>query len=755
MVGDLLGNLSHLNRFAVLNNHNPFGGTVSPFHLVYDDSSSGQFFFSRHTDGPGSLNSFVGEPNAGVWMLTMTDDALGRTGRVDNLTLRIEPARYLTNDVNGSVLANQWVYYFVDVPPEAVKLTVTLSQISGPLNLYLKRDAPPTTTDFDKAALINPPGGSLSLGLGDVPPLNAGRYFIGVFNPNAVTVTFTIRADLQLDLTPKATGDFLSTDTPTFLRDDAISRSSIFVPIARQVVDLRVGVRIDDARASDLVLHLVSPQGTRVLLTENRGGTNTAGYGISELLSTNTAPIFTNSFENAKPTNYFAGDVVDGWKVVQNVVSIRSDRTVAFDGTNALILRGGHIARVLPTTARRSYQLNFVYWLNPGQPNGIVSWWPAVGGSATDISGGHTAAMNAVGIVPGEVDQAFSFDGVSSVFTAPDAAAFDLTGDYTFEFWVNPDPLQNPFANIMRKEEPLGTNGFGIEMDGATNSNFYYAGWKNSSSSPGNECWTTAGFQLTPGVWQHLAGVKSNATRLVYINGIPVGSATCVGTTNAVNVNNAPLQFGAWSARAGSEWKGILDEMSVYNRALTPAEINDIVLSGSVGKCGDVIPPVQFCSAEAAVSLDGSFVGFVGGDLFWRSKSIQFTALTNGTLLDVAAVDGGMLLDRFVLIESQVTSRPFYTVFTDDTNRATVPIKFALPPFTNSAVTAFLTNRVVLDDGFENAVEAGNVPAGSYVSGWHVDRDNVDVLGPNLFNFHGLANTGTNFLDIHGDMDGM
>ncbi len=84
-----------------------------------------------------------------------------------------------------------------------------------------------------------------------------------------------------------------------------------------------------------------------------------------------------------------------------------------------------------------------------------------------------------------------------------------------------------------------------------------------------------------------------------------------------------------------------------------------------------------------------------------------------------------------------------------------MPIKFALPPFTNSAVTAFLTNRVVLDDGFENAVEAGNVPAGSYVSGWHVDRDNVDVLGPNLFNFHGPANTGTNFLDIHGDMDGM
>src|SRR5207302_9267490 len=59
-----------------------------------------------------------------------------------------------------------------------------------------------------------------------------------------------------------------------------------------------------------------------------------------------------------------------------------------------------------------------------------------------------------------------------------------------------------------------------------------------------------------------------------------------------------------------------------------------------------------------------------------------------------------------------------------------------------------------MQDGFEGATE-GNASAGSFVSGWRVDRDNVDVLGPNLFNFHGPAHSGTNFLDIHGTMDGV
>ena len=141
--GDLLGNLSYANHFAVLNNHNRYGGVTNTFfHLVYDDSNSGLFFLSRHTDGPGSLNNFVGERTASTmpWQLTMTDNSHGSTGRVESLSIRVEPQRSILGaDLNGTVLANQWVYYIVDVPAEASRLTVTLSAITGPLNLSTGR----------------------------------------------------------------------------------------------------------------------------------------------------------------------------------------------------------------------------------------------------------------------------------------------------------------------------------------------------------------------------------------------------------------------------------------------------------------------------------------------------------------------------------------------------------------------------------------------------------------------------------------
>jgi hypothetical protein len=56
------------------------------------------------------------------------------------------------------------------------------------------------------------------------------------------------------------------------------------------VGDVKVGLRIDHPRISDLAISLISPRGTRVLLTENRGRTNTMGFGSSFSI-TNVVPV--------------------------------------------------------------------------------------------------------------------------------------------------------------------------------------------------------------------------------------------------------------------------------------------------------------------------------------------------------------------------------------------------------------------------------------------------------------------------------
>ena len=292
-VGDLIGNLSHLTAFAVLNNHSRFeGGTNLFYRVVYDDNNSGLYQYSRPSDGPGSLNDFIGLQNSGVWLFTMTDDALGRTGLVNSIVLRVQPNLLAEGGVIfGSVLANQWVYYSIEVPADAVRLTALLSRIDPPLplDLYLRREQAPNFDEYDKKGLIPPSGGGVSITRGDVPPLNAGRYFIGIYNPNAVTVNFGLQVLIDRDPDAVNALSAVSADTPLALSDEAITRSTLFVPSGRPVVEVQAGVVVEHARASDLVFHLVSPQGTRVLLAENRGQDSPDGYG-ARIITTNAFP---------------------------------------------------------------------------------------------------------------------------------------------------------------------------------------------------------------------------------------------------------------------------------------------------------------------------------------------------------------------------------------------------------------------------------------------------------------------------------
>lgn len=283
LFGDFFGALQ-LNgeKLSVLNANRSFAGTVE---YIYDDSGSGEIPESTHTDAPGTLRNFVGEEGLGLWQLTMVDSAPGLVGRVDGLQLRIEPRKDdLTNGVGVSVTIRprSWFRTVVDVPPDATNLLVCVEQDEGPLIVYIARAFEPDQINYDTFGIFPPPGGCLSLGRRDVPPLSAGRYFIGVFNPNDFSVNAQIKVSIQRDLAARTTVGFRSSFAKE-LFDDAETNSVIFVGRPGVIADLSVGVRIAHPRVSDLVLHLVSPQGTRLLLAENRGGLFGADYGFGSL----------------------------------------------------------------------------------------------------------------------------------------------------------------------------------------------------------------------------------------------------------------------------------------------------------------------------------------------------------------------------------------------------------------------------------------------------------------------------------------
>ena len=227
-------------------------------------------------------------------------------------------------------------------------------------------------------------------------------------------------------------------------------------------------------------------------------------------------------------------------------------------------------------------------------PAGLIHWWTA-DNTTDDIIGNLDGALVNGSYATGEVLRAFNLANDTSGaarFQVPSDPSLDLSGDFTIDFWINPSITQNANADLLRKEDPnQAANGFGIEMDGLANSNTYFAGWKNGTSQ---QCWTTAPFTLTPTQWQLVAVVYNQdtagteITRTVYVNGTAV--STCTGA-GPIATNTVPLQFGDWTPQpfGNREWDGLVDEIEIFNRALSQPEIQTLVNAGSAGK---VIPLV-------------------------------------------------------------------------------------------------------------------------------------------------------------------
>ena len=120
-----------------------------------------------------------------------------------------------------------------------------------------------------------------------MPPLQPGRYWIGVFNPiqsRDPPQTFSLYATI-LPASPTGTPmDFAATGS-TALLDDAVTNSVIYVATNLPIVSVNVGIRVEDSRISDLDFHLISPSGTRVDLMQNRGRPDTNGAGATVVVT--------------------------------------------------------------------------------------------------------------------------------------------------------------------------------------------------------------------------------------------------------------------------------------------------------------------------------------------------------------------------------------------------------------------------------------------------------------------------------------
>jgi hypothetical protein len=217
----------------------------------------------------------------------------------------------------------------------------------------------------------------------------------------------------------------------------------------------------------------------------------------------------------------------------------------------------------------------------PGAPSGMVAWWHG-DGDTSDYAGTNDAVFEGTAAYgPGEVGQAFRFDGFSSYLEVPDSPLWDFgTNDFTFELWANFSATNFSLAAgdgsmvLLAHDEESGTRNKWLFGFGGGEIYFYINGAGATS-----HFLAEAPFNPQTNQWYHLGLTREGSVYRLYLNGAPAATET---NSSPIPSANAPLTIGQ---AEDFFMQGLMDEISIYDRALTPGEIAGIYQAGSFGTC--------------------------------------------------------------------------------------------------------------------------------------------------------------------------
>jgi hypothetical protein len=226
-----------------------------------------------------------------------------------------------------------------------------------------------------------------------------------------------------------------------------------------------------------------------------------------------------------------------------------------------------------------------------GSPNssgslsqGLVGWWTMDGAdtslnnssirTALDRSGSNYHAKSGSAAVSpqstlGKIGQSLEFDGSSDTMLA-DAASLGQTTSRTISAWVYPKSFgPGALAGIVERVGGVIEWGFGLDNTGTTNGLTFY----QNCTGPMQ---VFAANSITLNKWQHVlvtyTGGCANTSVTFYVDGVAKTRSGASGSGSPTDDNGLSFEISSDSSDQYC-FDGRIDDVRVYNRALTPAEI--------------------------------------------------------------------------------------------------------------------------------------------------------------------------------------
>jgi hypothetical protein len=259
---------------------------------------------------------------------------------------------------------------------------------------------------------------------------------------------------------------------------------------------------------------------------------------------------------------------------------------------------------------------------------GLVAAYPFDAPSVlTDATGtgNNGSGSNVTSVAGGKFGGALSFNGVNSWVTISDNPSLHFTTGMTVEAWVNPAAGSGTAWQAVAVKEQVGEVVFGMYANSNRSSpvGIVYTGTSEKSSYGRG--------QLRPGVWTHVAETYNGSKERLYVNGALVSSILAPGP---LPTSNGPLRLGGDSLWK-EFFKGLIDEVRVYNRPLSSSEIATDMAT-PISAAPDVAAP-SVPAGLSAVSVTGSSVS-----LGWSASSDNVGVAGYGVYLGGSSVSSSV-----------------------------------------------------------------------------------------------------------------
>jgi hypothetical protein len=392
------------------------------------------------------------------------------------------------------------------------------------------------------------------------------------------------------------------------------------------------------------------------------------------------------------------------------------------------------------------------------QTSGLVAHYTFDDGTGIDSSGnGNDATLvNGPMSTTRDTNAALSFDGGNDHLNLGAATSLNITGALTLSVWVKPNNVAGPAQVLVSKESyrsaasaqqwVLALNTFGGEKD----FNFEVS---NGTKILGK---VSVGDAAVTGEWTHVAGTYNGSDQVcLYINGVSIGCTTSpeFGTLRS-GPSNPKIATNSWFTQ--QYYTGALDDVRIYSRALSAAEISEVYTSTmSINTEPPIDPPTTYPpppTADGPVSGEHFYISQSGtgdGSSCANAKSAAwFSAATNWAVAFQKIGVGdtvhlcGIISSNLIVQGSGSAGSPITVLFEPGA-------KMESPTWYGGAISITGKSHVIVDGGSGGVIKATRSGSGFGNTAGSVgvvisNSSNVEVKNLTILGMYVRTDTGEN-----------